>query len=342
MSTYRRNVFVGITVLVSLVILAWMIIQFGARIGSAFAGEQIVVTFRAQRADGINPGSAVRHLGTEVGRIESVALNAAEQVIVIQANIEKDKLLPANLIGEVRIPSFLGSGAIMELVLNGDKPQGLLAKNAEIPVKYVGLGVLPPEITELANELKFATKEFRQANLIADFKKAVTNLDQQITTAGQVLADLRKVTGDEAVQQDLRTTIANARKASEEATAALGNFKKFGEDLQSISDRAKTAIDKFSTVADNANDTVKTTQERIVKLSDEFNGRLRQLATALDNVNSITTKLDQGNGTMGQLLNDGKLYVNLLESTKLLNSTINDVQRVVQQIEQEGLTFRLR
>jgi len=342
MSTYRRNVFVGITVLVSLIVLGWMIIQFGARFGTAFAGEQFPITFRAERADGVNPGSAVRHLGVEVGRIEAVTLDAQNQIITINANIDSDKVLPANLIGEIRITSFLGSGAIIELVRDGDKPRGQLAANAEIPVKYIGLGILPPEINDLANELKFATKEFRKSDLIGDFKKAVNNLDQQVITAGKVMEDLRKITGDETVQNDLRTTIANARTASEKATATLESFRKFGQDLESLSARASAAIDKFSGVADTTNEAVKTTQEKIAKLSDEFNARLVQAAKAMENINSITAKLDTGSGTVAQLLNDGKLYISLLESTKTLNATISDIQRVVQQIEQEGVTFKLR
>ncbi len=342
MSNYRRNVFVGITVLVSLVILGWMIIQFGARIGTLFAGEQMAVTFRTDRADGLNPGSAVRHRGVEVGRVESVSLDAQAEQIVIQAKLDTKQILPANLVGEIRIQSFLGSGAAVELVRDGPKPVGILKPGAEIRLRYVGLGILPAEISELADELKLLAIEVRKSDLVGDFKKTVNNLNQQVTTAGQLIDDLRKVTGDEAVQADLRTTITNLRAASDKATVALESFRQFGDDLKGLSSRAGTTMDKFANTADAATEAVRTTQDRITKLSTQLDDRIVQLAKALDSVNSITAKIDSGSGTMGQLLNDGRLYTNLLQSTKVLNDTIADVQRVVQQIEQEGIRLKLR
>jgi hypothetical protein len=60
MSTYRRNVLVGITVLAALGMLGWMIIRFGGDIGKIFAGDIINIRFKADRADGLSGGSRCR------------------------------------------------------------------------------------------------------------------------------------------------------------------------------------------------------------------------------------------------------------------------------------------
>src|SRR5438477_5656848 len=56
MSSYRRNVLVGITVIGAMIVLAWMILRFGGKSASLFAPEQVAVRLVTDRADGISDG----------------------------------------------------------------------------------------------------------------------------------------------------------------------------------------------------------------------------------------------------------------------------------------------
>ena len=56
MSPYRKNLLVGVVVLGGLLVLAWMIVQFGDAPIRLFANDQLRVEFITQRAEGLSQG----------------------------------------------------------------------------------------------------------------------------------------------------------------------------------------------------------------------------------------------------------------------------------------------
>ena len=62
----------------------------------------------------------------------------------------------------------------------------------------------------------------------------------------------------------------------------------------------------------------------------------------MDQFQSIAEKVEKGQGTAGALVNDPKLYESLVDTSRELNLTIKDLQRLVQQWEQEGVTLKLK
>jgi hypothetical protein len=55
----------------------------------------------------------------------------------------------------------------------------------------------------------------------------------------------------------------------------------------------------------------------------------------------MARKVEQGKGTAGMMVNDPRLYESMVDSAKQLNATLSDLNRLVQQWEQEGVTLRL-
>ena len=78
-------------------------------------------------------------------------------------------------------------------------------------------------------------------------------------------------------------------------------------------------------------------QPKVVK--DIIRGQKDSLI--LDRFQSVATKVDQGQGTAGKLINDPKLYEALLDSSQELSLTIKDLKRLVEQWEQEGVSLKL-
>ena len=66
------------------------------------------------------------------------------------------------------------------------------------------------------------------------------------------------------------------------------------------------------------------------------------MSKLLDQANVITAKINDGQGTAGKLVNDPKLYEGLVDTTTQLNATVKDLQRLIQQWEQEGVALKLR
>jgi hypothetical protein len=62
----------------------------------------------------------------------------------------------------------------------------------------------------------------------------------------------------------------------------------------------------------------------------------------LASVQDITEKLNKGQGTAGQLLNDPRLYQALVDSAKQLSLTVGELRLLVEQWQQEGVGFKLK
>jgi phospholipid/cholesterol/gamma-HCH transport system substrate-binding protein len=314
MSPYRRNVMIGVVVLGGLLIFAWMLIQFGAGLATPFAPDNQPVRFIADRADGISNGSSVTYLGVIVGKVENVSRSDDETQVYINGTVDTKPPLPANLKAVIRSQGLVGGGALVVLELTDEKPSGTLAKDQTIQAHYVGLDILPPEFADLANELRKTVKDLRESNIIG-------NLNDQITKAGTVMDSLQTLVSDPQMRDNLKTSLANIRASS-------ANFEKLTNDLDHLSTSTSDAVGK--------------TQLAVLDLSRQFNGRLEQLSKLLDQFQSIAEKVNKGQGTVGSLVNDNRLYESMVDTARDLNTTVADLRRLVEQWEQEGVSLKVK
>jgi len=320
MTSYRRNIVVGITMLGALVILGWMIMQFGDRPAKLFAPETMPVTIITERADGIAEGSVVGYRGVGVGRVQSVRRSEDNIHVVIECLIDVTPPLPDNVEGLIRSQFFGGSG-ILSLVLTGPEPVGVLKKGKTLHAHFVGLDVVPPEFAQLATDLRLTSQQFRDSNIVA-------HLDEQVQRAGKILDSVDKIVSDPKLRDDIKGAVSNIRSASENASRLTAK-------LEQTTDHVNQAVG-------DVRGTLAKTNTSIDTLTHQTSDRMEQLANTLANLESITNKIDKGQGTAGALVNDPKLYQSLVDTSRELNTTISDLKRLVEQWEQEGMSFKLK
>jgi phospholipid/cholesterol/gamma-HCH transport system substrate-binding protein len=331
MPTYQRNIIVGATVLGALVIFTWMLLTFSSRTAQLFAPPQIKVCFVSARADGLSPGSQVNYLGVTVGRVEQIARNEDGKTVNIDGLVDRDPPLPANLRGSIVSTSALGGGNAISLAVTGDQPQGVLAADAPpIPTEYVGLqlNLIPPSISQTAaqigqvsDELSKTLKQFRESGSIEDLDKTIKTVAVQAQKVGDVFGSLQAVLGDSGPQGDLRVIIKN---------------------LRTTTDKLNTLADSLQNASATATVTIKGAGQDIDAMSKQVGDRLTQISAVLSSVQSIMEKVDKGQGTAGQLVNDPKLYQSLTDTARELDKTVADLQRLIEQWEEEGVDLRLK
>jgi phospholipid/cholesterol/gamma-HCH transport system substrate-binding protein len=331
MPTYQRNIIVGATVLVALLVFTWMVLTFSSKTAQLFAPPQIKVHFNAPRADGLSPGSEVNYLGVQVGRVEQVTRNTDGKTVNIDALVDRDPPLPANLRASIISTSALGGGNAIVLNISGDQPHGILATDAPpIPTDYVGLqlNLIPPSISQTAaqignvsDELSKTLRQLRESGSIEDLDKTIKTVAEQAKKVGQVFDSLQSVLGDASTQGDLRTIIQN---------------------LRTTTDKLNTLADSLQTASSTATTTIKGAGKDIDAMSKQVGDRLTQISGVLSSVQSIMEKVDKGQGTAGQLVNDPKLYQSLNDTARQLDKTVADLQRLIEQWEQEGIDLRLK
>src|SRR5262249_46237099 len=150
----------------------------------------------------------------------------------------------------------------------------------------------------------------------------------QVQNAGKVLENANTLIADPKLREDIKTAITNIRTASE-------TINRMGTKLDKLTDDAQATMTDLR-------QTVKTTGGNVETITKQASDRLEQISKTLDHFQSIAAKIDNGQGTAGQLVNDPKLYQALVDSTKELNLTITDLKRLVEQWEQEGISFKLK
>ena len=325
MSQSRRNVIIGFTVIGALIAIGWMLLRFGSEPVKLLGEHQVLtIHFRISRADGLNEGSPVMYRGVGVGDVSRLSRDPNGRDVLVDASIDNIPPLPNNVTGIVRTPSLISGQAVISLELTGGVdalPKGTLLDEQNVPAVYVGNDLIPAQFGELASELEAATHDFRQAGVI-------THLDAAVRQANDTLKSLQAYVNDPQLQDNVRSAVANFRQTAESARRTAANVEAFSGNLQKLGGQAT--------------DTIAKAQADLDRTSASVDNRLVQISKLLDSVQSITTKVDQGQGTAGQLLNDPKLYQSLVDSSRELNLTVSDLHRLIEQWEQEGVSLKLR
>jgi phospholipid/cholesterol/gamma-HCH transport system substrate-binding protein len=340
MATYHKNIAVGLTMLVGLILLGTMILLFGDAPVRFFQGAQLKVQFLADGAEGLSKGSPVNYLGVSVGKVEGVELSKDGQGVIIHASVDQKHNVPANVEGFIR-GNLIGGTSTLNLELTGPKPQGTLARDATVPAHIGGSTALPKEFTDLAKEIRVLVAQINE-NKLADkvavavdkVSLAIDSANKTFTKVGDAVDELRKLVGDDKLRGDIRDTLANFKTVSENAKTIAKNLETFSTKLNKLSGDAERIMAEVS-------GTINKAGTRIDQIGNTVTQRMDQVAGVLDKMQSIANKIDKGEGTAGKLINDPKLYEGLTDSAAELHLTIKDLRRLIQQWEQEGVPFKL-
>ena len=340
MSPNKRNVFVGVIVLASIVILAWMILKFANRAADFFLTEGTPITIIADRADGLSDGSAIYYRGVGVGRVLGVRLSNDERVI-IDAIIEPGPQVPANVEGIIRTGNLLSASAsiFLEPVRHAAIVDPAATAPTTEPVRALQKGdvlraTLPSGNALLPESFNEALEEFQQRKLIQHLDETVVTIREQAVKAGRLMDSVNGLVSDEKMREDLRVAMGNVREATEQANRIGARLETFSDNLNSLSKQtADTITDVRAQVNRGGN--------HMDELSRNINSRIEQVGKVLERFQTIAARVEKGEGTAGMLVRDPKLYENLVNTAAELNLMVGDLRRLVQQWEQEGLSFKL-
>lgn len=153
--------------------------------------------------------------------------------------------------------------------------------------------------------------------LAAKAMPIMTNLDSTIVKLNQIFGDeLGKSIGTtlhnfELASAGLNTIIAANQK---NILAVTTNLAELSASLEQTEKQLKPVIAKLDNLADSLNNM-------------ELKQTVRNANDALKNVETITAKINQGEGSLGQLVNDKELYQNLNKASGNINKLLEDIQK---------------
>ena len=199
------------------------------------------------------------------------------------------------------------------------------SKNSKIRLYEMGLmggngiAIIPANDNEIAKNGDFIQSEVEEGlvkSLTSNFSGLSSGLDSTLKKADTLLTSLNIVLKDDSEK--------GLKHAVEELNVTLQSF-------QILSASANTLIakntDSIAVLISNFNKISKDLSLLAEDLKDiQFSETIESLDTTLANLNSVLEDLNKGDGTLGKLLTDEKLYENLEGATSELESLLRDIK----------------
>lgn len=334
----QRNLAVGLTTLAGVVGLAVLMLVFGYV--PQLTKETYPLRIRMDSSGGLNPDAKVTLAGIDVGSVSKVrfAEGGPAAGVVVIAEINSQYRIPEG--SEVRVTRpLLGGGSIAHIhppALNGTDA----AKLASLPTD--GTATLPgrtasmlPELEEPLQSFAAITEDFR--NLADEWKGVGNNLNDLL--AGR---DLTAVDAGEAVA-NLNTLIQRIDARVAEAKQVMRGVQDLAGDEQ-MRDNIRRTIRNAADVSEAVGDTVRTAQDTLVEAREDFDDLKKRIVVVADDLSAaigdarvVLRQAGEGEGTVGELLNDPKLINNLNDAATRLQKLLDESRLLIQKWKSEGL-----
>jgi phospholipid/cholesterol/gamma-HCH transport system substrate-binding protein len=296
---------VGILATFALVIL---ILGYNFLRGNDLFTSEKKLSSKYTEINGLNKGNPVLLYGLTVGRIDDLQLiNESYNKVLVKYHINGDVSLPINSVAKIISSDILGSKAID--LLPGDA------------TTFVGKhDTLRGDVeVSLSKSISKVVAPFQEKleNLLGSVDTVVTGLNEIFN--GQTKRDLK------LSFLSIRETVKNIEHVTGQVDSftksETGRIRSILVDFQSISYNIKTnnaaitrAINNFAAITDSLR-------------ASRLKQTLLEANVAVTQVNQILTKIHEGKGSMGLLLNDEKLYNNLDAASKDMDLLVKDLKQ---------------
>ncbi|MGP1272482.1 MAG: MlaD family protein [Phycisphaerales bacterium] len=314
MKPTSRDAMIGLTTIGGLLVLAWMLLRFGelAGVGQTFK----TFSLRVESARGVSQVSPVTFNGVRVGDVTAIRL--AEDG-------SGDALIDLRVREETRIPTdfrvFLDASFVGEAVVDliGRPTNDAEVVRGEGEVYTVELGSLTAGLTE---ELSSRLDSFeRTASKVEELAETYTDVGRRLA----VVLD-----SDEPGDRDLRSTL-------ERIEAVLSQAESWLDEGALLAD-VREAIDRFEASAEAIGDETRALRERTETTLDAADRALVSLDEAGSHMTELVTRINRGEGTLGQLATNPDLFNSLTATVEQLQALLKEARLLVEKYRDEGVT----
>lgn len=279
-----------------LAITAILILIFGY---SFLKGENLLDDSRTFYAvyddvEGLSPSSEVTINGLKVGKITGIDFLNNKGELVVTFTVNKDFPFSKNSEAKIYGGNIIG-GKSLAIIPQYDAEAGMAKSGDTLQ------GSKEEGIMELVND--------RLTPLQKKLEGTIVSADSMLTAVNQILND--------TTRNNIRGTFKNLDKT-------VNSFRITATELQGIVqgnsvklDRTFTNLDEMSTNFNRFSDTL--TRMDIGKITND----LEKLVADFE---SVSDKLNNGEGTAAKLINDDAVYNNLDRATKQLEQLLQDVK----------------
>ncbi len=286
----------GIIAIIAITVLIWGYNFLKKQ--NIFEKERIYYT-TFNNVQGLGNSSKVTLNGLQIGNILDINFDKKKKgTFIVKFNITKDITFSKNSIAKIIPPTISGMGSAELAIIpdfNGDP-----AKNGT----YLPGQVAPGLMDTLSKKIDPLNQ--RLNSVLENTDKLLVNLNNTL---------------EPNTQQNIKSAIANLN-------TTLNHFKNISKNFDALSLENKT---KFNSILANADATSKsmatiTGKMEKANLTKNLQSSMVKLDASLKSFNSILSKVDKGEGSIGMLLKDKKLYNNLEKASKEMEELLREMK----------------
>ncbi len=320
----RRDVIVGIFVIMGLAAFGWMIFKFGELPTAISRIRSFQVYVKFPSAPGVRKDTPVRFCGYQIGRVTAVMaprilqdLHTGQeyhQALVVLSVDRNYADIPSNVEAKL-MTRGLGSSYI-ELKVD---PQKLPAPP------------LDPDRPETAFLMEGLTLQ-GSTGLTSEFfpEESQKKLNNLVDSIGAFIGNANDIIGDPDNKGNIKATLANMSTATANISVAMTRATE-------LMDSAEATLVEYKSLAQAGTETLASVDVKAERLVGALVNTSADVSKAVSQLRLAMEKVNAGQGTAGRLVTDGRLYEKLLESTEQLNVLLKNFKELVDKVSEKGL-----
>ena len=338
----RRNIVVGLFVIIGLIALIWLLFKFGdlPLFVSNLDSYDVYVQFPP--APGVQKDTPVQFCGYQVGRVSLVRppekrqdLNTGEELyqILVVLNINNEyNAIPSNVDVKMMMRG-LGSSYI-EFKQRPELPLARLVPNDPNSI-FLYQGALLQGSTGMTSE--FFPEESQE------------KLSELINGITAFVDSANKIIGNADNQVNFETTLANLATLTEQAKSTLNSIENLADagtetlahtdaKMDELVSAATDTTKDIQTFVNTGTEVLKKTDQRSDEVAGVLVDAIEQLGQASAQLRLVMEKINSGDGTVAKFINDPALYNKLVQDSEQLDEVLTSMKALVDKIEQKGLS----
>lgn len=304
---------VGLVVVVGVIAFIWMFGRIEEGIGDDAAGYRVYAIF--DDAGGLTEKSRITIAGISVGELDRIELVGDKAKIWIRVNtpLRTDARISkkqTSLLGEYALQ--LSPGYTGEPLGDGDQ-----IRNIQVDVTPADLLVDLKQITANVTDITDSLKR------VVSGQGGEQKLIDILENINKTVADVQVAVAQNAPKVDI--VVDNVVKVTAEARALTAEFRRSAnrilDDAEAVTQTVRSIVGDNTEVVQEGFDGVKGAARRLQDALDKLDG-------TLDRARSIATKIDEGEGTIGRLVNDDRLINSVNELVDESGSFVKQITRL--------------
>jgi phospholipid/cholesterol/gamma-HCH transport system substrate-binding protein len=253
------------------------------------------------RVDGLTVSKPVLVNGYQIGRVSDLTLQADGRILV-QFKVNPEYGIPKNTIAKLESTDLLGGKAIVfelgngsDMAADGDTLNANVKKDLMDQVEPV-----QKKAEQIISRMDSVLTSVN-STLSPEFQR---NFDRSFASIARTLETLEKTT---------QTVDGLVTKQSSKISVIITNLESISTNLKNNSSTITKIVNNFDKISDDV------AKANFAQTITEANKAVADLQVVINKVNS-------GNGTLGQLINDERMYNNLNNAAANLDKLIVDLK----------------